>query len=181
MDYRKFFSRQRIIISTAVLIVAVLMAYLWRDLHLAERNNIPIPDIVVINLDLKRKINGKDWHFKSPRTEHKDNMLYADSLDIVINEPDLTKTYVEAAHGTFSRTSEDISLTDAVGRMEKKNKRYDLRAKNVFYQASSEIWFLSKDVALSDDKISVNGPVGIYDTKKGKIDMPNGGTVIWND
>ena len=65
--------------------------------------------------------------------------------------------------------------------MEIKNKRYDLRAKNVFYQASSEIWFLSKDVALSDDKISVNGPVGIYDTKKGKIDMPNGGTVIWND
>lgn len=181
MKYKELLSSKRFIISTAVLIVAVLIAFLWRDLHLDKRKNIPIPDIVVINLDLKRKISGKDWHFKSPRTEHKNNMLFAESLDIVISEPDSTLTYVNAEHGTFSRISEDITLTDATGRMEKKDKKYFLKARNVFYKASNEVWYLSQDVALSEDKISVNGPTGVYDTKNGKIDMPDGGTVTWSE
>lgn len=170
------------IISIVLLIVAVLIVYLWKDLHLDDANKISLPDIVVENIDVIREINGQSWRLRSPQVEHKDNVIYAKSPDIETTDDDNTDIKINATSGIFIRESDNFTLIDAFGTMSKKtNKTYNLMSGKVFYESKTEIWNFSNDVTLSDDKTQINGLTGVYDSKNGDIFLPNGGTIKWKD
>ena len=70
-----------------ILVIAVGAFYLWRDLHLSAINKMPIPDLVVENIEIERMISGKKWKLISPRVEHKDGIVYGSSMDVTITDP----------------------------------------------------------------------------------------------
>ena len=55
-------SGKKLIVLTVILVIAVGAFYLWRDLNLSAMNKIPIPDLVVENIEIERMINGKKWN-----------------------------------------------------------------------------------------------------------------------
>lgn len=170
------------LISIVFLIVTVLVVYLWKDLHLNDADKIVLPDIVVENIDVIREINGQYWRLRSPQVEHKDNVIYAKSLDIETINDDNSDIKIKAESGIFLRESNNFNLTNAIGTMSKKtDKGYNLISGKVYYEAKTEIWIFSEDVTLSDDKTQINGPTGVYDTKNGDIFLPNGGIIKWRD
>ena len=89
------------LISIVFLIVTVLVVYLWKDLHLNDADKIVLPDIVVENIDVIREINGQYWRLRSPQVEHKDNVIYAKSLDIETINDDNSDIKIKAESGIF--------------------------------------------------------------------------------
>lgn len=53
-------SRKKFTVLTVILVIAVGAFYLWRDLHLSAINKMPIPDLVVENIEIERMISGKN-------------------------------------------------------------------------------------------------------------------------
>ena len=174
-------SGKKLIVLTVILVIAVGAFYLWRDLNLSAMNKIPIPDLVVENIEIERMINGKKWKLISPRVEHKDGIVYGDSMDVTITDPAGRVTHIYADKGTFTRENNDVSLTSADGDMKENAKEYNLKSGNVKYEAAAEKWNFDDGVALSDGRMLIEGKKGYYDTKSGECRLTDGGTITWSD
>ncbi|EHL65963.1 LPS export ABC transporter periplasmic protein LptC [Cloacibacillus evryensis] len=174
-------SGKKLIVLTVILVIAVGAFYLWRDLNLSAMNKIPIPDLVVENIEIERMINGKKWKLISPRVEHKDGIVYGDSMDVTITDPAGRVTHIYADKGTFTRENNDVSLTSADGVMKENAKEYNLKSGNVKYEAAAEKWNFDDGVALSDGRMLIEGKKGYYDTKSGECRLTDGGTITWSD
>ncbi|MDO5114802.1 MAG: LPS export ABC transporter periplasmic protein LptC [Synergistaceae bacterium] len=172
--------KKKSIVLTAFLIIAVGAFYLWRDLHLSAEK-ISIPDIVVENIEMERMINGKKWKIISPRAEHRDGVVYGESLDITITDPGGRETHIYADKGTFTRENNDITMTNGDGRMLENGKEYNLKSGAIKYEAATERWHFAEGVVLSSDKMTVSGQNGMYDTLSGDCFISNGGTVEWGN
>ena len=174
-------SGKKLIVLTVILVIAVGAFYLWRDLNLSAMNKIPIPDLVVENIEIERMINGKKWKLISPSVEHKDGIVYGDSMDVTITDPAGRVTHIYADKGTFTRENNDVSLTSADGVMKENAKEYNLKSGNVKYEAAAEKWNFDDGVALSDGRMLIEGKKGYYDTKSGECRLTDGGTITWSD
>ena len=174
-------SGKKLIVLTVILVIAVGAFYLWRDLNLSAMNKIPIPDLVVENIEIERMINGKKWKLISPRVEHKDGIVYGDSMDVTITDPAGRVTHIYADKGTFTRENNDVSLTSADGVMKENAKEYNLKSGNVKYEAAAEKWNFDDGVALSDGRMLIEGKKGYYDTQSGECRLTDGGTITWSD
>lgn len=174
-------SKGRIIVLTAAAIAAAGAFYLWRDLNLSSQKNIPIPDIVVENIELDRVIDGKNWHIKSPRVEHKDGIVYGDSMDVVITGPADRVTHITARKGDFSRSTSDLNLQEANGVMNEKGKTYKMQSGVVNYVASPDVWNFGDGVTLSIDKMVITGKKGSYVPKTGDCRVLEGGKITWDN
>lgn len=174
-------SGKKLIVLKVILVIAVGAFYLWRDLNLSAMNKIPIPDLVVENIEIERMINGKKWKLISPRVEHKDGIVYGDSMDVTITDPAGRVTHIYADKGTFTRENNDVSLTSADGVMKENAKEYNLKSGNVKYEAAAEKWNFDDGVALSDGRMLIEGKKGYYDTKSGECRLTDGGTITWSD
>ena len=174
--------KKTLCLLAALIAVAAGAYYLWRDLHLSSIKNVPIPDVVVENIELERKIDGKKWKLLSPRVEHKDNMVYGDSMDVTISDPAGKETQIYAAKGVFSRHTNDVTLRDAVGTMKEADGAYDLESGVAKYDSKSGIWYFSDGVTfkLAENNMVIRGKSGYYDSEKGVCRMTERGTITWS-
>ena len=178
----KSISRKKAYTITALIITAVIVAFFWRDLNLANRvGGIQLPDIIVENIEIERDINGKRWELSSPRVEHRDGIFYGDSLDIKITESNGKYTRISADKGVFTKADNDIEMTGANALMKNKDGEFSLKAGRVEFKAETEQWFFSDGVILTDGKIKVEGKEGIYDTQSGKCIISDGGVITWKE
>ena len=143
--------------------------------------DIPLPDIIVENIEIDREINGAQWKLISPRVEHRDGLFYGQSLDITITESDDKVTRINAHKGVFTRSNNDIEMTSADAVMKEKEKVYNLKAGRVEFKAAKELWSFFKGVMLTDGKITVEGKEGTYDTKSGECKVTGGGVLTWKE
>lgn len=175
-------TRKTYFTGIAVILAVVLLAYFLKDLNLDLADKIAVPDIVVENIDVNRVIKGQQWRLKSPYVEHKDEVIYAKSLDISTVDKTSSDIRITAVRGTLLREKNDFTLFDAIGVMTKQNgKIYNLTSGKVIYEAETEIWNFSHSVIISDNKTEVTGSDGVYNMISGVITLPNGGTVQWKD
>jgi len=178
----KKISRKKVYTIAALLSVAVIVVFLWRDLNLANRvGDISLPDIIVENIEIDREINGKQWKLISPRVEHRDGLFYGDSLDITITETETKITKIKALKGVFTRSSNDIQMTSADAVMTDQGKTYNLKAGGVAFEAAKELWRFSNSVMLTDGKLIIEGKDGSYDTRSGECAVTGGGVVTWKE
>ncbi len=178
----KYISRKKAYTIAALTFVAVIAAFLWRDLNLAKRaGEIPLPDIIVENIEIEREINGAQWKLISPRVEHREGLFYGESLDITITESNGKVTRINADKGVFTRANNDIEMTSADAVMKEKDKVYDLKAGRVEFKAARDLWSFFKGVMLTDGKITVEGQEGTYDAKSGECTVTGGGVVTWKE
>ncbi len=174
-------SRKKLTVLTVILVIAVGAFYLWRDLNLNAMSKIPIPDLVVENIEIERMISGKKWKLISPRVEHKDGVVYGSSMDVTIADPDGKITHIYADEGNFTRENNDIALTSADGVMKEKTKEYKLKSGSVKYEAAAEKWHFDDGVTITDGRMVIGGKKGYYDTKSGECRLTDGGTIVWSD
>ncbi len=181
MSVKNIFRKKAYTIA-ALFCIAVVSAFLWRDLNLSNRAaDIPLPDIIVENIEIEREINGAQWKLISPRVEHRDGLFYGESLDITITESGDKVTRISADKGVFTRANNDIEMTSADAEMTEKDKVYDLRAGRVEFKAAKELWSFFKGVMLTDGKITVEGKEGTYDARSGECTVTGGGVVTWKE
>lgn len=164
-----------------ILVVAVGAFYLWRDLHLGVMKNVPLPDIIVEDIEIEREVNGKTWIIISPRAEHKEGVIYGSSVDITIKDPNGRDTHIYADKSTFTRENNDITLTNGDGTMTEKGKTYEMQSGFVEYDAKGEIWNFSQGVVLNSENMTISGDAGRYETLSGDCYITNGGTVTWTN
>ena len=175
-------SRKKAFTIAALIFIAVIVAFLWKDLNLANRaGEIPLPDIIVENIEIDRVISGNKWKLISPRVEHKDGLFYGESLDVTIAESDGKTTRISAEQGIFTRANNDIEMTSADAVVTTKENVYSLKAGRVEFDASKELWSFFNGVMLSKLKITVEGPGGSYDSKSGECTVTGGGVVTWKE
>ena len=178
----KKISRKKAYTIAALIFVAVIVVFLWRDLNLAKRaGEIVLPDIIVENIEIDREINGKRWKLISPRVEHRDGLFYGESLDITITESQAKVTKIKSYKGIFTRSNNDIQMTSADAVMTDKGKVYNLKAGKVEFKAAKELWRFSNSVILSDGKLMIEGKEGSYDTKSGECTITGGGVITWKE
>lgn len=178
----KNISRKKALTIAALVFIAVIVVFLWRDLNLAKMgSDIPLPDIIVENIEIDRDINGKHWKLISPRVEHRDGLFYGEYLDITITESADKITRINALKGIFTRANNDIEMTSADAVMTEKNDIYNLKAGKVEFDAAKEIWNFFNSVMLTDGKITVKGKDGSYDVKSGECIITGGGVVSWKE
>lgn len=175
------FSKKKFIVLAAVVAIAVGVFYFWRDLHLSAVKRVPLPDVVVEDIEVERLVDGKMWKLISPRVEHKNGLIHGVSLDVTITEDNGKVTYIYADKGTFSRKNNNLDLTHADGTMKQNDKEYNLKSGRAKYTAAKDLWNFSKGVTLTDGHFVVSGKTGYYDAKKGECGLTNGGTISWND
>lgn len=180
MRIKKLTKREAIVLAV-ILAVAVGAFYLWRDLHLGAMKNVPLPDIIVEDIEIERVVNGKTWIIISPRAEHQDGVIYGTSVDITIKDPNGRDTHIYADKSTFTRENNDITLTNGDGTMTEKGKTYDMQSGFVEYDAETERWNFSNGVTLSSENMIISGDAGVYDTVSGDCYITNGGTVTWTN
>lgn len=175
-------SRKKAFTIAALVFIAVIVAFLWRDFTLANRaGDIILPDIIVENIEIDREISGKQWKLISPRVEHKDGLFYGESLDITITESDGKITRISADKGIFTRADNNIEMTSADAVVTTKENVYSLKAGKVEFDAAKELWSFSNGVMLSNGKITVEGADGSYDSKSGECTVTGGGVVTWKE
>lgn len=172
-------SRWKLYLSAAIFIAALLGIYLWRDLHLSDKGSVKIPDIVVENINVERDVNGKHWILISPRVEHKDGIVYADSLDVTVLEPDGKKTNILSDSGTFTRSNNDLTLKSADGTLNEKDKKYNLKAGDVYYKAADEMWNFTNGVVIGDGKVCAKGNSGYFASTSGDCFLSGDCVVTW--
>lgn len=176
-------SRRSIIVALLLLFAAVMCFYLWRDLHLTDINTARLPDIVVENISADRVINGKRWQLVSPRAEHRDGIIYGDSLDITISELDGSdkRSRILAEKGTFTMSSNDITLTDARGTMFTEGKTYSMKSGIADYKSAAKTWNFSRGLFLTDNKMTVSGDKGVFNTSTGNCKVVGRGKITWKE
>lgn len=174
-------SKKMIIIPTALFLAAVGVYYLWRDFNLSNIKRIPVPDIVVNNIEIEREIDGKLWHLTSPMVEHKDGLLNGRSLDVTITEKSGKVTAIFAERGIFTRSNEDLTLFNANAEMRENDKKYNLKSGHVEYVSKTEFWTFTDNITLTDGKMTVEGSEGTFDGRSGSCRLPKGGTITWMD
>lgn len=173
--------KKMIVLAAVVCLIAVGAFYLWHDLHLGAAEKIPLPDIVVEDINIERVIEGKNWKLLSPRVEHKEGFIYGVSLDVTITEPNGKETQIYADNGVLARESNDLSLVNADGVTRDNGKEYRLKSKKVDYDASTEIWHFAEGVTLTDGHMVIAGKTGYYEMKSGECRITDEGTITWSD
>lgn len=160
----KLINKGKIIVAAAVLFIAAAAFYLWRDFHLkANVSDMPVPDILVENIEVNRNIDGKDWRFVSPRVEHKDGVVLGQSLDISVKDRDGGESRLFAASGTFLRDNNDVTLNKAYGAISSGGALYELTAGSADYIQSENVWFFKNTVKVSDENMDITGREGYFD------------------
>lgn len=178
----KNISRKKAYTIAALFFIAVIIAFLWRDLNLANMaGDISLPDIIVENIEIEKEINGAEWKLISPRVEHRDGLFYGASLDITITESVDKITRIKADKGVFTRSSNDIEMTSADVVMTDKNKVYNLKTGRVEFKAAKELWSFFNGVMLTDGKVTLEGKEGTYDSKSRECTVKGGGVLKWKE
>lgn len=152
---------------------------MWRDLNLSALRRVPLPEIIVENIQIERVVNGKTWIIVSPRAEHKDGVIYAKSVDITIKDPDGRFSHIVGDESTFARDTNDITLTNADGTLTADGKVYTLKSGFIEYDAQTETWNFSKGVELTSENMTISGDAGRYNTVTGDCAVWDGGVVTW--
>ena len=170
---------KKIVVSAVIAVTALMAVYLWRDLHLSDNEIVPVPDIVVENIEVNREIDGKKWKLKAPRVEHKDGIIYGYSLDVEMNDKAGKQALLKSKTGTFTRESEDITLNDSHGTFAEKEHLYNLRTGTAHYDSASKTWHFLNSVLISDDKSELTAAKGTLDTKSGIISLTGDSIIKW--
>lgn len=161
-------------------IFSVIAFYFWRDLRLGLNvSDLNIPDVVVENIEISRVIDGSEWNLVSPRAEHRQGMIYGQSVDITVIAGNGDVSQLFAVSGVFSRTSGDVVLNDVSADVRRENKTIFLRSGRAYYDSVAEKWYFSNDVTINDGSVEASGPEGVYDVKQGLSTITGGGTVKW--
>jgi hypothetical protein len=177
----KLSSRWKLLLSGAVLFVLVMGGYLWHDLHLGgDEKTADIPDVVIENIRINREVNGRKWLFTSPKVEHRDGVVYGQSLDVTITEKDGKKSHLKASSGTFMRENNDISLEHTNGSVLSGGRLYLLASGRADYAASGDVWNFSDDFMLAGGNVTVKCNKGSFNTGTGECRITDGGKVIWD-
>lgn len=177
---KKRFRRRRITFFLSLALFAVVTFYFLRDLRLSGID-LDIPDIVVENIEINREINGNKWLLVSPRVEHRQGMIYGQSLDVTITDPAGLISKIFAANGEFSRESENVTLLDVSADIKRDDRDIQMKSGRAYYDSEKETWYFSNDVMLSDGSVEVSGPEGFYDVREGLSQITGGGTVTWQE
>ncbi len=182
-DIRKIlnvlFSRRSRIIFL-LLAAAVCGGYLYRDFRLDLTTKIEkLPDVVIHDVKLDRVINNRRWRLKSPRVETKDNVLYGDNLDVIINENDGTESRVYAKKGIFSRDNGNLKLENAKGTMTSGDKTYDMTTGIADYNEKNDVWIFSGKLFLTDQETILTGESGSFNSVSGDCQVKGGGKISW--
>jgi hypothetical protein len=148
----------------------MIVAFLWRDLNLTDRSDIPLPDIIVENIEIiDWEINGAQWKLISPRVEHRDGFFYGDSLDITITEKRRQDHEDQCDKGVFTRSSIRYRNDDADAVMTEKGKVYDLSAAEVEFKADDgALEFFQRSGRLLTAG-SGEGSEGTYDSRSERM------------
>lgn len=163
MDF-KLITKGKISAAAVVFFIASAAFYLWRDFHLkANVNDMPIPDIVVENIEVNRNIGDKSWRFVSPRVEHKDGAILGQSLDISVKNREGCESKLFAVSGIFLRDNNNVTLNKVHGEMSSGGTLYELTAGSADYIQSEDVWLLKNIVTVSDGSVDITGCEGYFD------------------
>lgn len=149
----------------AVFFFLLVVFYLYHDLKLTTSIDYRIPEIVVSNIEVNRVINGDAWTLKSPNVSHKDNVVYATSLDVSVARKDNSDVLLVANSGVFYRHRNDLLLESVTASLTDKCKTYHLYAEEAEYQAESDTWFFKEFVRINDDLTIATAKSGVYKVK----------------
>ena len=174
------FNKKVIIIPTALIVISIGLFYLWRDLHLENIKKMQIPDIVVENIQIEREVNGKLWKLIAPLVEHKNGIIYGQSLDVTIQEDSSKISSVFAQKGMFTRDNNNIELLNAKAEMNNGNKKYTFHSDQAKYTAKSDTWYFSDNVLFTNGTHTVKSKNATYNTKTGECIISDGGKITWD-
>lgn len=159
---------------------AVMSFYLWRDLRLSLfPPKLLLPDVVVEDIELNRVIEGNKWHIIAARAEHRDGVIYGDSLDVTITAASGDVTRIKAEKGVFTREHSDLTFENANGSLAQGEKTYFLKSGHIFYDAAAKIWYFTNGVTLFDGTAEASGPEGRYDANTGVSTITGGSRITW--
>lgn len=176
----KLLSRRRLLICASLVVFAVIAFYFWRDLRLSlNLDDIVVPDIVVQNIEIKRVLDGNEWVLTAPRAEHKQGMLYGQSLDITVKSQTGDVSRLFAERGLFSRENNNVTLENMDADVLQDGKKVVMKAGGANYNSSEDKWYFSDDVTIFDGSVEARGPEGSYSIKEGLSVLTGGGTVTW--
>lgn len=175
----KTLSRRRIIIYLSLFFLAVVCFFFWRDLQLGLTIDLNIPDVVVENIEIRRVVDGNEWYLRSVKAEHRQGVIYGQSIDITVTSANGGVSRILAENGVFSRENSDITVEALNADIQQDDRRILMKAGSAVYDSTSERWHFSGDVTISDGSIEVSGPEGFYDIKQGLSTITNGGTIKW--
>lgn len=173
-------SRGKLKFYVSLALLAVIAFYFRRDLRLGlNLSDIAIPDVVVENIEIKRVFDGNEWVLLSPRAEHKQGMLYGQSIDITVTATSGEVSRMFAENGEFSRESSDVTLENMNADVVRDGKNIRMEAGRAYYDSVADIWYFSDDVTIFDGSVEASGPEGSYSVKDGLSLITGGGTVTW--
>lgn len=171
----------KLLLTGAAIFALVMGGYLWHDLHLSGGDGVEnIPDVVIENIKVNREVNGREWLFTSPKVEHKDGVVYGQSLDVTITEKDGRKSHLKAGRGTFMRENNDISLERTNGSVISGGRPYEIASGKADYAASGDVWNFSDNFMLAGGNVTVKCRNGSFNTNTGECRITDGGKVTWN-
>lgn len=140
-----------------------------------------VPDIVVQNIEIKRVFDGNEWVLTAPQAEHKQGMLYGQSLDITVTSQvgDVSRLFAE--RGSFSREDNNVTLENMNADVSQDGKNVNMKAGRAHYASAEDKWYFSDDVTIFDGSVEARGPEGSYSVKEGLSVLTGGGTVTWTE
>ena len=173
-------SRGKIIFVIAVAAAAAAGVYMKRDLDLANgTSRSKLPDIIVERLDFTRDINGREWRVKIAEGESESGVIKARSIDIDVREAAAKRSSrVLAERGKFAPENSKVWLWNIDGVVSLEDRSVDFIAARADYDTSSDIWFFSEGISVSDDKVHVEGGTAKIDSS-GILNLGKGARIHW--
>ncbi|MDR1966905.1 MAG: hypothetical protein LBQ36_09355, partial [Synergistaceae bacterium] len=130
-------------------------------------------------LDFARVIQEKEWHIKALDAESESGMIRARSLDIEVTEPTEKRSgQMVARSGEFSQDTSKLWLKEISGTIFLDGKSIDIAAPRADYDVSSDVWYFSEGLAMSDDRAFVSGRSAKIDAS-GVLTMGKGVLAHW--
>jgi hypothetical protein len=157
------------------------MGYYMRiDLDLPKNTPVQnMPDILVENLNFSRVISGRKWQVNARGAEREADTIRADNMEIKVSSPeDERNSVLRASSGEFSEASSKVWLREVSGFLLHKGRSIDITAPAVAYDSSSDMWFFSEGIQLSDDSTLITGGTAKIN-QEGVYIIGRGATACW--
>lgn len=174
-------SRKRIIVGVAVSFAVLAAGYLWRDLHLTDEGRLAVPDVIIENMEINREFDNKKYRLSSPKVEHKDGVVYGDSMDIYVKDKTGRELSFFSQKGIYTRESDSIVLINSKGLLKQNDGAYFIKAGAASGDFKKEIWLFGDGIVLSHDKVNISAKAGSLDIKNEKCVLKGGAVVKWNE
>ena len=153
---------------------------MYRDFYLDVTTKFEkLPDISVYNLKLNKEINGRQWHFESPKVETKDNILYSDNLKVAFTEKNGAVNRIFAEKGMVSKDKDMVKLINSRGELVTHGKIVSLNAGTAEYKVKDDSWTFDKSLQLSDGRMTVVGESGYFSGQSGECKVKGHGKISW--